>query len=221
MEELSEGEDISDEILRKTMYCLSKFYAAKILNDITLLKNLLAISIQNVEENKNGNYFILTVILNLFHNRDIFTFLMDSNNNSQFNFLKNILEILILNFFNHDVKIKQQVLEIISIFTNFSMPSLSQEQFLKNFLSEMYVYQMGNKPLNETDTFSFFVDRLYKDFKTHDFDEFELQFLDTVLNMITFEPLLKKVINNFDFLLYLLNRRLKPQRNLLEKVLYN
>ena len=93
------------------MYCLSKFYAAKILNDITLLKNLLAISTQNVEENKNGNYFILTVILNLFHNRDIFTFLMDSNNNSQFNFLKNILEILILNFFNHDVKIKQQVLE--------------------------------------------------------------------------------------------------------------
>ena len=96
------------------------------------------------------------------------------------------------------------------------MPSLS-EQFLKNFLSEMYVYQMGNKPLNETDTFSFFVDRLYKDFKTHDFDEFELQFLDTVLNIITFEPLLKKVINNFDFLLYLLNRRLKPQEICLKK----
>jgi hypothetical protein len=178
---LSLGENISDEILRKMMFTMSKFYAGKILNDVNLIKNYLGVSLQNYEENTNkeDSYFIMSVILNTFHNRDIFNFLMDPNNNSQIDFQNKIIDILVKNYFNHDPKVKQHALEVFSIIGNFNLPSVIAEQFLKKFMSKFFFYEFDKYPGSDVEALAFFFDKLYKDFRTHDFEEYEQQFLDT------------------------------------------
>ncbi len=181
---LALGQNIQDEILRKMMFTLSKFYATKILNEISTIKNFLGVSLQYYEENsskgKEDLYFIISVILNTFHNRDIFNFLMDPNNNSQIDFLTKFIDIIVNTYFNPDPKVKQHVLEVISILGNFEIPSVISEQFIKKVLNKFYLYQFDKYPTNEIDSYSFLVEKLYKDFRTHDFEEFEQQFLDTI-----------------------------------------
>lgn len=183
-QKLGEGDDIDNQILRKCMYSLSKLYAKKMLNDDKLLKNLIVISTQYYNENKSETFFIISVIQNLFYNNEIFTFLTNPENNSQFNFLENILEIITEIFYNHDPKLKTQVLEIISLIGNFQIPSLAQEQFLKKLITKLYVWDYNKQPNSENELFQFIIDKLYKDFKLHDYEEYELQFLDTLLSKI-------------------------------------
>jgi hypothetical protein len=187
---LALGQEISDEILRKMMFTLSKFYAAKILNEISTIKNFLGVSLQYYEENsskgKEDVYFIVSVILNTFHNRDIFNFLMDPNNNSQIDFLSKIIDIIVNTYYNPDPKVKQHVLEVISIIGNSEIPSVISEQFLKKILNKFYFYQFDKYPSSEVEAYAFLVDKLYKDFRTHDFEEYELQFLDTIQSKFFF-----------------------------------
>jgi hypothetical protein len=178
-------EVLNDQILRKFFYTLSKFYAMRMLNDKNNFKNLLSVSIQYFNDNKNEKYFIISVINNCFHNRDIFSFLMDSDNNIQFNFCENVIDVLVQHYYDHDPKIKSSILETISIIGNFSIPSLIQEQFMKRFLIYFYRYYNNKSPSNDNEMYQFFIQRLYKDFKTHDFEEYELQFLDTILSKIS------------------------------------
>ena len=93
---------ISEMLLRKFLYTLSKFYAGRLLTQTNNIKNLLAISIQFYEDNKNEKSFIISILSNVFLNREIFSFIMDPINNSQFDFLNNIIQIIVENLFcNH------------------------------------------------------------------------------------------------------------------------
>jgi hypothetical protein len=186
---LSLGENVEAIILRKVMYTLSKLYAKTILNDIIITKNFLGISLQYYEDNKD-NYFIMSVLLNIFHNKEIFNFLMDPNNNLQIDFQTSIIDILVENFFNHDPKVKLYILEIISILGVSCNLSLLKEQFFKKLIYKLYYYETEKVQISEKDLFSFLLDRLYKDFKTHDYEEYEEQFLGALLSNIT---------NNFRF----------------------
>lgn len=216
-------ETVSSEVIRKMMYTISKFYARKFITDTNLIKNFLGISIQYYEHNKYDSSFIISIIYNTFHNNEIFSFLMDSNNNSILDFQANIIQIIVENYFNSDPKIKQQTLEIFTIIGNFTLPSLVQEQFLKKVVLNFYHYDTGKVAPGENEAFTYFVEKLYKDFRTHDYEEYESIFLDTfssilyfILGLISHDTLIKKVTTNFDLMLYLLNRRTRPQE-ILEK----
>jgi hypothetical protein len=184
---LSLGENVEAIILRKIMFTLSKLYANNILNDIILTKNFLGISLQYYEDNKD-NYFIMSVFLNTFHNKEIFNFLMDPNNNLQIDFQTSIIDILVQNFMNHDPKVKLYILEIISILGVSCNLSLLKEQFFKKLISRLYYCETEKVQNSEKDLFSFLLDRLYKDFKTHDYEEYEELFLGALLS---------NILNNF------------------------
>ena len=73
----------------------SKFYARYLINDkeIKLLKNTLAISFQYYNDDKHIQ-FMCYLLNNIFNNTHIYGFIMDSANNSQFDFLNNIIDII-------------------------------------------------------------------------------------------------------------------------------
>lgn len=229
---LGSGEiDVPNELMRKIMYTFSKFYAKNFLKEKTI-KNTLAIGLQFHEDNKNENYFILSYLINIFHNKEIFTFLANDENNSVYNFNENVLNAIIENYYSYDPDIKKHALELISVVSNFSLPSLVQEIFVKKMYAAFYRWEFNNNPKDDTEALRFFTDKLFKDFKTHDFIEYETKFLEALLSiykfnigMISYEPLLKRLIANFEFMLYLLNRRTRPQEicllkyNIVEKML--
>jgi hypothetical protein len=179
---LASGVIVSNQILRKMMYTLSKFYAQKLLGDKPLLKNLLAVSIQYYSDSKSETEFIIAILINCFHNIEIIDFMMNAENNTNFDFLNSTIDIIIEIYNSHDPKIKINALELLSVICDFSMPSMVRENFLKQFLRKFYYYEYDKFPEVENEIFKYLVDRLYKDFKTHDFEEYEFQFLDTILS---------------------------------------
>ena len=87
---------LEQQSLRKLLFTFSKFYARNLLVDkeIKLLKNTLAISFQYFNDEKQIQ-FICPLLTNIFHNTHIYGFLMDSANNSQFDFLNNIIVLVL------------------------------------------------------------------------------------------------------------------------------
>jgi hypothetical protein len=209
---LQEGTvEVWNILLRKFLYTLSKFYGGKLLQDTNTIKNLLAISIQYFMDNYNENNFIISVLSNMFHNHEIFAFLMDPAINTQFDFMSNTIRILVENYNHSDPKVIEQILDVIAIMGNFGVPSLIQEQFFLKFLKFFYFYEFNKNPNDDRESLKFFFDKLYKDFRTHDFEEYELHFLNCALNILSYQPNLKIALSHLDFILYILNRRNKPQ----------
>ena len=89
-------ENLDNQCLRKLLYTFSKLYASNLLNfEIKLIKNIICISVQYYNDNiSTGMDFISKIILNIFHNKNIFDFLLNNENNIQFDFLENILNII-------------------------------------------------------------------------------------------------------------------------------
>ena len=84
------------QTMRKLLLTFSKFYARYLINDkeIKLLKNTLAISFQYYNDDKHIQ-FMCYLLNNVFNNTHIYGFILDSANNAQFDFLNNIIEIMI------------------------------------------------------------------------------------------------------------------------------
>jgi len=203
--------EVTNVLLRKFLYTLSKFYGGKLISDTNTIKNLFAISIQYFVDNYNENNFIISIYTNTFHNHEIFVFLMDPNNNTQFDFLSNTIRILVENYYHTDPKIIEQILDILTIIGNFRVPSLIQEQFYVKFLRSFYFYEFNKNPIDDSESLKFFFNKLYKDFRTHDFEEYEQHFLDCIFSVISFQPILRIALSHLDYILYILNRRNKPQ----------
>lgn len=211
--------DLPAQTLRKLLYTFSKFYAADILSELRLIKNTLAISFQYYQDTKMAD-FICPIILNVFFNRKIYDYLMDSAINSQFNFKENINEMIIENYFNHDPNIKMQVLEVFQ--RMFSFPKEGnqiQELYIRDFV-KVFIGKLYNEleVKNEEDALTEFANKLYQDFKKHDLPEYEEQYLNCLMSFTSNTKTLKALLSDFDFVLYLLNRREKPQNVLLCKL---
>jgi hypothetical protein len=193
--QISYEAQIPDEVIRKFMYSLSKFYGLKFFNTEgykNIIKNILSVSIQYFQDNKHEISFILSVFHNIFYNLSIFEFLITPENNSQFDFLNSVLEIIIETYANHDPNIKGPSLDLISVIGYFITPSGIQERFYRKFLFKFYQYFNDKESIEEKELVSYFIEKLYKDFKTHDFEEYEFKFLDCLLR--------KKILKyNFQF----------------------
>ena len=134
--------EVSNVLLRKFLYTLSEFYGGKLISDANYTtKNLFAISIQYHLDNYNENNFMISIFANAFHNHEIFAFLMDPTNNTQFDFLSNTIRILVENYYHTDPKIIEQILDILTIIGNFRVPSLIQEQFFLKFLTYTLLFK--------------------------------------------------------------------------------
>jgi hypothetical protein len=209
--------DCSNELLRKILYTYSKFYAKGLVAEDKFVKNLLVIALQYYADNGSENYFILSFLVNVFHNKNVFDFLNNPDNNGMFNFNDHVVSAIIDTYHNHDPNVKMHCLELLKLLGDFTVPSLGQEVFLNKLIIGFYKYEF-DKVVEVDQGLKFFVDKLYKDFKIHDFEEYEESFLQTllskfmiILGLISYEPFVKRMVANFDFMLYILNRRLRSQ----------
>ena len=85
-------------------------------------------------------------------------------------------------YFHSEPKIIEQILDVLAIIGNFNVPSLVQEQFFLKFLNYFYFYQFNKNPVEDKENIKYFFDKLHKDFKTHDYEEYESHFLNCVLS---------------------------------------
>lgn len=216
-QKLSQGQEIPNEILRKLMYTISKLYGGKILKNLNLMKNFLAVSLQHFAEDKSNTDFITSILFNTLHNKEIFTFLMDPTNSTQFDFFQGVIRATIESYASPDAKAKMHALDLVELVFDFNIYSAAQEQFVKHFLEAFFDHFNARKMESENEGGAFLMGKLYKDFKTHDFDDYELKFLQTVFSLISHQKFLKLVINHFDLILYLLNRRTRPEKICKEK----
>jgi hypothetical protein len=181
----NEEKGISDEIIRKALYSYSKLYgkgALEYKNNL-IIKNLLAITIQYFKFNNFDYYFILTVLTNCFHNKKIYSFLSDEEANSskdQFDFNKEVVNVIIENCWNHNPDVQKLNLELLALLCNFELPSLFQDIFLKKFLGTFFKYEHDKAPDNDIFAYKFFVQKLYRDFKLHDYEEYEYMYLEAI-----------------------------------------
>lgn len=188
----NEEKNLSDEIIRKALYTYSKLYGKGALQQKNnlLIKNLLAISIQFFKFNNYDNYFILTVLTNCFHNKQIYNFLaaeeeektqkQENSIQEKFDFTKEIVNVIIENCWNHNPEVQKLNLDLLALLGNFELPSLFQDIFLRKFLVAFYKYEYGVPPQNDIFAYKFFVQKLYKDFKLHDYEEYEYLFLEAI-----------------------------------------
>ena len=103
---------------------------------------------------------------------------MNESINKQFDFKGNITSLIIERYFNHNPEVKMHCLDNLCVLFDFSLPSIIQDTFLKYFLSEFAKYKLNKVCINEGENLSVFVDTIYKDFKAHDYEEYEVHFLN-------------------------------------------
>lgn len=225
----------SERLTRKYNYFLSKLYASLSINynngtfinnnnyifDNKLLKNMLCVSLQVFEETEDYN-FMIAVFINTFHNINIYNFLMNKENNVNYNFLENILYFIINSYNKHDYKIKILVLELLTqIFSNSNFFKNNKDidnQTYLNFKSFIFdLFKCYNNKINDNNTnITCFIQNIYSDFQTHDFEEYELIFLNCLESMFSINELLYPMLCNFELVLYLLNKRDK-EKSICEK----
>lgn len=210
--------ELSENVLRKLLFTFSKFYARNFFTqEIKLLKNTLAISFQYYTSTKRSD-FICPILLNIFNNKDIYSFLLDSANNAQFEFLNIINEIIIENYSKPDPHIKVDVLEIFAqIFTTQNENLTMQENYVNLLMRLIYKNNKGIEPKDDSEALVDFVEGMYNDFKKYDLPDYEIMFLECIHSMILNQKICKIVLSNFEFVLYLLNRREKPKEVLDKK----
>lgn len=228
---------LEQQSLRKLLFTFSKFYARNLLTDkeIKLLKNTLAISFQYYNDEKQIQ-FICPLLTNIFNNTNIYAFIMDSANNSQFDFLNNIIDIISSIFIMQDPNVKVLIFEVLEKVFDFGededesemkdekekekekdvVPYLGKQnmpmhkQFIILLLTEIIrKYNIDDLVSAKTDDEikGKFVEYLYNHFKKNDLPDYELSFLKLIFNIVSDNDNTKVLLSNFDFVLYLLKRR--------------
>ena len=223
---------LEPQSLRKLLFTFSKFYARNLLTDkeIKLLKNTLAISFQYYNDEKQIQ-FICPLLTNIFHNTHIYSFIMDSANNSQFDFLNNIIEIISSIFNMEDPNVKMLIFEVLEKIFDFGEDEEEIEnnknkketssylgkqnipmhkQFIVLLLTEIIrKHSISDLASTKTDDEikGKFVEYLYNHFKKNDLPDYELCFLRLIYYIISDSDNTKALLSNFDFVLYLLKRR--------------
>lgn len=223
---------LEQQTLRKLLFTFSKFYARYLLTDkeIKLLKNTLAISFQYYNDEQQIQ-FICPLLTNIFNNTHIYSFIMDSANNSQFDFLNNIIEIISSIFVMQDPNIKMMIFEVLERIFDFgeseeelemnqnknenieylgkqNMPM--HKQFIILLLTEIIRKNSIDDLVNaktDDEIKGKFVEYLYNHFKRNDLPDYELSFLKLMYYIISDNENTKVLLSNFDFVLYLLKRR--------------
>lgn len=227
---LNSREDISDAITRKAIYTYSKLYGKGLLEmdrDV-VIKNILAVAIHFFRDNPTDNYFIITTIINCLHNKKLFGFLVSEESNKNYNFQEEVISVIIENLKDHHPEKQILNLELLGMIANFELPSLYQEIFLKKLVEKIYIYEYDSNAENDNIAYKYFIERLYKNFRVHDFEDYEAHFLDMIyckiFNFILFklafvscEILLKVILSHFDFVMYLVNRRERHETICLRK----
>ena len=225
-------ENLDNQCLRKLLYTFSKLYASNLLNfEIKLIKNIICISVQYYNDNiSTGMDFISKIILNIFHNKNIFDFLLNNENNIQFDFLENILNIINEIYSDPQPLGKINGLEIFGKIFEFKKKNINsndinafndvnennQIEFIKLLLKKITKISNNNElALNK------FNELLYSDFKKRDLPDYELAYLNCIYSMLSSDLMLKSLLSNFDFVLYLLERREKPKEVCVAKYLIN
>ena len=227
---------LEQQSLRKLLYTFSKFYARNLLTDkeIKLLKNTLAISFQYYNDEKQIQ-FICPLLTNIFNNTNIYAFIMDSANNSQFDFLNNIIDIISSIFIMQDPNVKVLIFEVLEKVFDFGEDEDESEmkedeknkeknvvtymgkqnmpmhkQFIILLLTEIIrKYNIDDLVSAKTDDEikGKFVEYLYNHFKKNDLPDYELSFLKLIFHIVSDNDNTKVLLSNFDFVLYLLKRR--------------
>ena len=221
---------LEQQSLRKLLFTFSKFYARNLLTDkeIKLLKNTLAISFQYFNDEKQIQ-FICPLLTNIFNNTHIYAFIMDNANNTQFNFLNNILDVISSIFNMSDPNVRMLIFEVLEKIFDFgededeadknkkenkiylgkqNMPM--HKQFIILLLTEIIrQYSINDLANSKTDDEikGKFVEYLYNHFKKNDLPDYELSFLRLIYYIISDNDNTKILLSNFDFVLYLLKRR--------------
>ena len=224
-------EILDNQCLRKLLFTFSKLYASNLLNfEIKLIKNIICISVQYYNDNiSTGMDFISKIILNIFYNKNIFDFLLNNDNNIQFDFLENILNIINEIYSDPQPLGKINGLEIFSKIFEFkkndnlndlnafnNVNENNQIEFIKLLLKKITKISNNNElALNK------FNELLYSDFKKRDLPDYELAYLNCIYSMLSSDLMLKSLLSNFDFVLYLLERREKPKEVCVAKYLIN
>jgi hypothetical protein len=224
-------EILDNQCLRKLLYTFSKLYASNLLNfEIKLIKNIICISIQYYYDNlSTATEFITKIILNIFYNKNIFDFLLNSENNVQFNFLENILNIICDIYSDPQPLVKMSILEIFGKIFEFTKKDNnvidknvinddenSQVKFIKLLITK--ITKISN---NDELALNKFNELLYIDFKKRDLPDYELAYLTCIKSMLSSEIMMKSLLSNFDFVLYLLEKREKPKEVCVAKYLVN
>ena len=220
------------QTMRKLLLTFSKFYARYLINDneIKLLKNTLAISFQYYNDDKNVQ-FMCYLLHNIFNNTHIYGFILDSANNSQFDFLNNIIDIMSSIFIINDPNIKVEIYEALERVFDFGeeekesestkknqniIPYLAQQnlsqhkQFIILLLTEIIKKTSLDdlvKAKKEDEIKGKFVEYLYEHFKKNDLPDYELCLLRLIYYIVSDDDNTKILLSNFDFVLYLLKRR--------------
>ena len=222
---------LDTQTMRKLLLTFSKFYARYIISDkeIKLLKNTLAISFQYYNDDKH-NQFMCYLLNNIFNNTHIYGFIMDSANNSQFDFLNNIIEIMSSIFIMNDPVIKVQIYEALEKVFDFgededeetskknseAVPFLGKQnlsqhkQFIISLLTEIIKKTSLDdliKSKTDDEIKGKFIEYLYEHFKKNDLPDYELCFLRLIYYIVSDDDNTKILLSNFDFVLYLLKRR--------------
>ena len=223
---------LEQQSLRKLLFTFSKFYARNLLTDkeIKLLKNTLAISFQYYNDEKQIQ-FICPLLTNIFNNTNIYAFIMDSANNSQFNFLNNILDVISSIFNMSDPNVRMLIFEVLERIFDFGEDEDEEEadknknenkiylgkqnmpmhkQFIILLLTEIIrQYSINDLANSKTDDEikGKFVEYLYNHFKKNDLPDYELSFLRLIYYIVSDNDNTKILLSNFDFVLYLLKRR--------------
>ena len=220
------------QTMRKLLLTFSKFYARYLINDkdIRLLKNTLAISFQYYNDDKNIQ-FICYLLNNIFNNTHIYGFIMDSANNSQFDFLNNIIDVMSTIFIINDPVIKVEIYEALERLFDFGEDEKEEEESQKNpdiipFLGKQNLSQHKQfiilllteiikktslddfvKSKTEDEIKGKFFEYLYEHFKKNDLPDYELCFLRLIYYIVSDDDNTKSLLSNFDFVIYLLKRR--------------
>ena len=66
---------------------------------------------------------------------------------------------------------------------DFNIPSLVHENYVKYLLNLFFTTNSNKTSNNENEINDFFVNCIYKDFKTFDYEEYELQFLSMIKSL--------------------------------------
>ena len=220
---------LEQQALRKLLFTFSKFYARYLITDkeIKLLKNTLAISFQYYNDEKQIQ-FICPLLTNIFNNTHIYAFIMDSANNTQFDFLNNIIEIISSIFNMSDPNFKVLIFEVLEKIFDFGddedeenkkenkiqylgKQNISMhKQFIMFLLTEIVRKHSVDdlvKAKTDDQIKGVFVEYIYDHLKRNDLPDYELSFLRLIFYIVSDNDNTKILLSNFDFVLYLLKRR--------------
>ena len=220
---------LEQQALRKLLFTFSKFYARYLITDkeIKLLKNTMAISFQYYNDEKQIQ-FICPLLTNLFNNTHIYAFIMDSANNTQFDFLNNIIEIISSVFNMSDPNLKVLVFEVLEKIFDFGEDEDLEDkkdnkikylgkqnmsmhkQFIISLLTEIVRKHSIDdlvKTKNDDQIKGMFVEYLYDHLKRNDLPDYELSFLKLIFYIVSDNDNTKILLSNYDFVIYLLKRR--------------